>query len=816
MKRSVCGFGVVIALFLFVQAGPTPAAQTPTANADASVAQRAVIDRNCVACHNQRNKTNAGNLDLSAIDLSHPARHPEVFENVVAKLKAGLMPPPATQRQLTPAARASLITYLETDLDRAAELAPNPGRTEAFHRLNRAEYQNAVRDLLGVHADVTPLLPSDDASFGFDNMAGVLRISEARLEQYLSAAVKVSSAALGSSEPVPTPQVYRIPETTNQYETIEGLPFGTRGGLVVRHEFPQDGEYEISIELRCRIAGECDGSVGFADEHHLLLSIDGTQVVSFTLEPRKTFRPRAERVWRARVVVKAGPRDVIATFQKLPSIREIDSAYERFLRPYFLNGNTNASPSQTVYQPFIDTVTITGAFDATGPGRTPSRQRILVCKPQDVSGPRSNAPAGEDVSCARAILSRLARRAFRRPVTDADLKPLMAMYRSGAAESGFDGGIEAALQWLLVSPEFLFRIERDPASTPPSTNYRISDLELASRLSFFLWSSIPDEQLLVDAERGRLSNPVVYERHVRRMLGDRRTDALVKNFAGQWLLLRNLDAHRPDVPLFPNYDDTLRDAARQETELLFGAVLRGNRPALELLTADYTFMNERLARHYGIEDVYGSEFRRVAVADDNRRGILGHASILTVTSRPNRTSPVLRGKWILENVLGTPAPAPPPNVPSLVEQETGTMAKLGTMRQRMSMHRANPVCAGCHAMIDPSGFALENFDAVGKWRDVDDSGTTVDASGSLPDGTRFNNLRSFRAALLRDPDVFTTTVTRKLMTYALGRGLEPSDMPVVRRIVRDARPGGSTLSDIVMAIVRSIPFQMRRTGDANQ
>jgi hypothetical protein len=350
---------------------------------------------------------------------------------------------------------------------------------------------------------------------------------------------------------------------------------------------------------------------------------------------------------------------------------------------------------------------------------------------------------------------------------------------------------------------------------PAGTIYRISDLELASRLSFFLWSSIPDEPLLTDAEGGRLSNPIIFGRHVRRMLADRRSDAFIKNFAGQWLLLRNLDAHRPDVPLFPNFDDSLRAAAREETERLFGAVLRGNRPALELLTADYTFVNERLARHYGITGVYGTEFQRVAISDDHRRGILGHASVLTVTSRPNRTSPVLRGKWILENVLGTPAPAPPPNVPSLVEQETGTMAKLGTMRQRMTTHRANPVCAGCHAMIDPAGFALENFDAIGKWRDVDDSGASVDASGSLPDGTVFNGLSSFRAALLRDPDVFTTTLTRKLMTYALGRGLEPPDMPIVRGIVRDAKPGGSTLSDLVIGIVRSIPFQMRRTADAN-
>jgi hypothetical protein len=451
-------------------------------------------------------------------------------------------------------------------------------------------------------------------------------------------------------------------------------------------------------------------------------------------------------------------------------------------------------------------VTILGPLGAAGSGHTPTRRRIFTCHPQR----RSEADA-----CARTIMRTLARRGYRRPVTDADIELLMAVYRQDAGEGGFEGGIEAALQALLVSPDFLYRIERDPAGVPPGTNYRISDLELASRLSFFLWSSIPDDALLAVAERGRLTDPAVQDEQVRRMLSDRRADALVENFAGQWLLLRNLDAVRPDLPLFPNFDDSLRQAARRETELLFGSVLREDRPVGELLTADYTFVNERLARHYGIPGIYGDEFRRVQLTDEHRRGLLGQASILTVTSRPNRTSPVLRGKWILENVLGTPPPEPPPNVPSLQENNATNHNRV-SVRERLAKHRAIPICAGCHAMIDPPGFALENFDAVGQWRERDEASAVIDASGVLPDGTRFDGLSEFRATLLKDPEVFATTVTRKLLTYALGRGLEPDDMPAVRRIIREARPGGLNLSALVLGIVQSVPFQMRRTAGGGE
>ena len=793
---------VAVVLSLFVDA-PADASQplNPTAGS-AAVAQREVLDRFCVRCHNERSKASAGQLALDSADVSEVGAHAEVWEKVVAKLRAGLMPPAGRPRP-EPATQARLIGYLETELDRHWAAALNPGRTEAFHRLNRAEYRNAVRDLLGLELDITPLLPADDASYGFDNIAGVLKISQSRLEQYMTAAGRISRAAIGTPLPSPAAYEYRVPETMQQHARAEGLPFGTRGGMLVRHHFPQNGEYEIRVDLLCRLGGECDGSVGFPDEHHLLVLVDGDQVAEFTLEPRKEMRPPTERTWRLHVPLRAGPHDIGVTFAKLPSIREIDSAYQRFLRPYFSNGIIG-QPNHTIYQPYLDVVTIVGPFEATGPGDTPVRERLFTCYPQQRS---------EEESCADTILRTLARRAYRRPVTDEDIEPLLAIYREDAADRGFEVGIEAALQRLLVSPEFLYRVERDPDGLPAATNYAISDLELASRLSFFLWSSIPDDELLAVAEQGRLTDPSVLDQQVRRMLYDPRSDALVENFAGQWLMLRNLGAHRPDLPLFPNFDDSLRQAARRETELLLASVLREDRSVLELLTADYTFVNERLARHYGIPKIYGHEFRRVELADPRRRGLLGHASILTVTSRPNRTSPVLRGKWILENVLGTPPPEPPADVPGLEENGASNLIRRG-VRERLAQHRANPVCAGCHAMIDPPGFALENFDAVGQWRARDEASIPIDASGELPDGTRFDGLDGFRATLVKDPEVFATTVTRKLMIYALGRGLESYDMPAVRQIIREARPGGLKLSALVTGIIRSVSFQMRRTPDA--
>jgi mono/diheme cytochrome c family protein len=772
------------------------------AGRESAATQRALLDEYCVGCHNERQKDNYAGLALDKIDLSNVAAYTETLEKVIRKVRAGQMPP-AGRPGPQDSARESLASWLETELDRVAAADPNPGRKDSFHRLNRAEYRNAIRDLLGIDVDVASLLPTDDASYGFDNIAGVLRISQSQLEQYLAAARKISRAALGS--PVATPGVreFRVAETQQQYDHLDGLPFGTRGGILVDYHFPRDGDYEIAVDLLCRRQGECDGSAGFPDTHELEVAIDGKRARLFLLEPRTEFRPPEERAWRVRVPVAAGPHKVSVAFLKLPSIREADARIERFLKPHYVTGVVG-DPSQMIYQPFVDRVTITGPFNEGAPGDTPSRRAILTCR----------SPLEDDeAACAKEILLPLIRQAFRRPVTDADLEAIMPVFQARRiAGGGFESGIEAALRRLLVSPEFLFRVEHDPNGASPGSNYRISDLELASRLSFFLWSSIPDDELLAIAARGELSNPSIFEHQVRRMIADDRSTELVRNFAGQWLQLRNLDAVNMDWALFPNFDDGVRFGFRRETELFVESILRENRGIIELLTADYTFINERLARHYGIPGVYGDQFRRVSVLDRNRQGLLGHGSILTVTSRPNRTSPVLRGKWILMNILGSPPPDPPADVPALEEDAVGNHSKADTVRERLAQHRRNPVCAGCHAMIDPPGFALENFDAIGRWREVDDSFRPIDASGVLSDGTPFNGVASFRKALVEDPRRFVANVTEKLLTYALGRGIEPYDMPAVRRIVRMAEPN-YRLADVILGITTSIPFQMRQTAD---
>ena len=770
-----------------------------------AAAPRAVLDRYCVGCHNERTKDSYAGLALDTVDLTAPGARAALLEKVVRKVRTGQMPPAGRPRP-DEATRESLASWLETELDRAAAADPNPGRKEAFHRLNRAEYRNAVRDLLAIDVDVAALLPTDDAGYGFDNIAGVLRISQSQLEQYLAAARKISREALGSPLPAAAVTEYRVAETQPQYEHIDGLPFGTRGGLLVQHHFPRSGSYEIAIDLLCRIQGECDGSVGFPDLHELEVAIDGERVALFTLEPRGEFRPHEERTWRLRLPVTAGTRDLSVAFLKLPSIREADARIERFLKPHYVTGVVG-EPSQMIFQPFVDRVTIAGPFGSTSTGETASRRAILTCRP---------ASEADEAACATEILSSLLRRAFRRPATAADVEQVLPVFRAGRDAGGdFEAGIEAALRRILVSPEFLFRVERDPDGIAPDTNYRISDLELASRLSFFLWSSIPDDELLETAARGALSDPDELGAQVRRMLADERSTELVRNFAGQWLQLRNLEAIHVDWALFPNFDDGVRLGFRRETELFVGSVLRENRGIMDLLTADYTFVNERLARHYGIPGVYGDQFRRVEVPDPHRRGLLGHGSVLTVTSRPNRTSPVLRGKWILMNILGAPPPDPPADVPALEEDEVGNHSKADTVRARLAEHRRNPVCAGCHAAIDPPGFALENYDAVGRWREVDDAFRPIDASGTLPDGTTFDGVVGFRNALASRPEQFVTNVTEKLLTYALGRGLEPYDIPAVRRIVRDAAPD-YRLADVVAGITRSIPFRMRRSAGGGE
>jgi mono/diheme cytochrome c family protein len=774
--------------------------QAPAGASEAAISQnRALLTKYCAGCHSAQVKT--ADVVLERADLSSVGEHAELWEKVVWKLRTGSMPPAGMPRPDAASSQA-LAAWLEAKLDAASVAHPNPGRTEALHRLNRNEYQNAIKDLLALDIDATGLLPADDASYGFDNMAGVLRISPVLMERYASAAEKISRVAVGSLAIAPTEETVRVPSDLNQDEHIDGLPFGTRGGTVIHYTFPLDAEYAIKVRLARNYT---DSLSAFVEPHQIEVSVDGQRVQMFTIgqKPPDDAQARsrllrqadqsADAHFDARVPVKAGPHDVEVAFIKKDDAL-LESPREPFVRPSFGAGG------DTRLQPYIGSVTVAGPFDAKGPGDTPSRRRILICKP---------ANAADEQACASKILSTLARRAYRRPVTRADLDVLLDFYKDGRQNGSFEYGIEMAVRRLLVSPSFLFRIERDPANAAPGTPYRISDLELASRLSFFLWSSIPDDQLLDLAIQGRLKNPVVLREQVRRMLADPRSQALVTNFTGQWLYLRNIPAVTPDSELFPDFDYSLRDGFRRETELFFGSILHENRSVLDLLTARYTFLNERLAKHYGIPDVYGPEFRKVALSDGTRGGLLAQGSILTVTSYANRTSPVIRGKWLLENLLGSPPPPPPPNVPSLKENKEGEKAL--SVRERLEEHRANPACASCHKIMDPLGFALENFDAVGQWRSNSEAGTPIDASGVLSDGTKVDGPASLRQALLSHPDAFAATVTGKLLTYALGRGLEYYDQPAIRKIRRDAAQSNSSLSAIILGIVQSAPFEMRRS-----
>jgi len=787
-------------VLLWCAAGPVPSLRAGTA------ADRALLDRYCVTCHNSRART-AG-LALDALDGSQPGAQAETWEKVVRKVRGGVMPPPGQPRPDTETLLA-FVEALEAGLDAAAAKNPDPGRVPTFHRLNRAEYMNAVRDLLAVEIDVHGLLPSDDASYGFDNMAGVLGLSPAVLEQYLAVAGRVTRAAV-NPPPTAVTETFKVSPELSQNERVAGLPFGTRGGSLFRYTFPRDGEYVIRVLMLCTTETDvpCNGALGFSEPHELEITVDGERVSLFTLEPvQRDYRASDAGVsqtygFETRVAVEAGPRDVGVTFLKtIPSVEYVRNGYrQRFERPYRFNADV-----MSIAMPFVETVSITGPFEAGGAGDTPSRRRIFSCRPaQDAGGS----------ACARDILERMARRAYRRPATAGEIDELVAFYEQGRQEGGdFDAGIEMALRRMLVSLNFLFRVELDPPAVQGKAGavYRISDDDLASRLSFFLWSSIPDDELLDLAARGELSKPDVLERQVRRMVADRRAFALVENFAGQWLRLRNLDAIRPLEAYFPDFDEGLRDALRRETELFVESVVRDDRSVMDLLTADYTFLNERLAKHYGVPGVQGPEFRRVSLAGTPRRGLLGHGSVLTVTSPASRTSPVQRGKWILENVLGTPPPPPPPDVPQLPEPAVGSKAEVLSMRERIAEHRKNPVCAGCHSVIDPVGFALENYTWVGQWRDVDGSFDPIDASGTLPDGTTFGGFDEFRAALAARPDRFVTTFVEKLFTYALGRGIEHTDMPAVRSIRRAAARNDYRFSSVLLGIVTSAPFQMRRS-----
>ena len=758
-----------------------PAAR-PAATAPAKAPQQLLVDRYCLSCHNDRLKT--GGLTLASLNPGDVGAHTDTWEKVVRKLRGGLMPPAGLPRP-DETTTTGFVNWLETELDRVAAARPNPGRTETFHRLNRAEYRNAVRDVLALEVDVDSLLPVDTASHGFDNVAGGIRLSESLMERYLLAARQISRMAVGSPPSAPVAETHNVSPALPQDSHIEGLPFGTRGGAVVEHVFPQDAEYTFRFELANTTAGA-----------ELEFLLDGERVKQFGIN-------RGQRAVDAdgnelneklevRLPVQAGRREVAATFVGgSPTIAEGNR------RP-FLNPTVSRPAAAT-----LRSITVTGPFNSVGAGDTASRRRVFSCQPDR---------AGDGAACAATILTRLARQAYRRPVERADIETLLASYRAGADEGGFERGVERALQQLLVSPEFLFRLEVDPPGSAAGANYRISDLELASRLSFFLWSSVPDDELLDVAIKGRLRDAEVLARQVRRMLADPRSEALTSNFVGQWLQLRNLEAAAPSAVLFPDFDDGLKAGFKRETELFFDSVLRENRSLLDLLTADYTYVNDRVARHYGMPNINGSHFRRVTLPDGRRKGLLGQGSILTITSHPVRTSPVFRGKWILDNVLGTPPPPPPPNVPALPEKSGAYADRQPSMRERMSEHRSNAVCASCHAMIDPLGFGLEQFDPVGRWREVDELYQPIDASGVLPDGTTFNGADGLTTALLRRPERFVMAFTEKLLTYALGRGLEPYDMPAVRAVVHGSADTRYSLQSIVLGIVNSLPFQHRRVS----
>jgi mono/diheme cytochrome c family protein len=787
-------------------AGPqTQAAASP---------ERALLQRYCITCHSDAGaQRGIVPISLQPLDPANVSAHTEAWEKVVRKLRTATMPPAGSPRP-DPAAYAAFASTVESALDRAAAARPNPGRVPAVHRLNRFEYTNAIRDLLALEIDGDSMLPDDESSYGFDNNASVLSLTPALLERYLLAARKIGRLALGDPTIRPAVATYRMALSKVQdARENEDLPFGTRGGAAIRHAFPLDGEYVLKISLRrnwsspeirgiekreqidvrldgvrvklFEIGGECAGS---RDPKCI---VDGSATLSTSLYGRS-----ADDALQVRFPAKAGTRLVGVAFLNRNSAQEGVS-------PEYSPPRSSSFISSVEGGMAADIITIEGPFNAARPTDSASRREIFVCQPTG---------AQDEESCARKILSTLVRRAYRRPVTDRDVEPLLGLYRNGRRDGDFETGIQFALEGLLVSPNFLLRVERDPANLTGGTPYRISDLELASRLSFFLWSSIPDDALLDAATRGELKDPKVLDQQVRRMLADRRATALVRNFTGQWLQLRNMRVMEPDPRVFPDFDESLREAFIAETEMFLESQMREDRPLTEILTANYTFVNERLAKFYGFPNVYGSHFRRVTSSDPRRQGLLSQGSILTLTSYSTRTSPVVRGKFLLDNIVGAPPPPPPPNVPPL--PDAGKGAQVATsMRDRMEAHRKNPVCAGCHARMDPLGFAFENFDGIGKWRSRE-ANLPINASGTFPNGAKFDGPAEFVNGLVSQREEFVRTFADKLLTYALGRGADYYDQPAIRRIVREAAPGNYRWSAVILGVVKSAPFQMRMMGAA--
>ncbi|HWI20056.1 MAG TPA: DUF1592 domain-containing protein [Vicinamibacterales bacterium] len=775
---------------------------TSHATANVAESQSALVKQYCASCHNDRNKNNAGGLSLQGFDASkvgHDAQVAEVAEKMVRKLRAGMMPPSGARRP-EGNALAAFASSMESRLDQAAALNPNPGR-RPFQRLNRAEYSRAVSALLNLDVDVNAFLPPDTISAGFDNIADAQAFSATLMEGYLRAASRISALAVGDPKAGASEFTYKVPRTGSQMQHVEGAPFGTRGGIATMHTFPADGEYSFRLQLHSIPTGQLFGSTVRGEL--LEVSIDGERVAVLEINPRMSEAdPNGMNLTTPKVHVKAGTHRLAAAF-----VQRFDAVPDDLMPPidHTLADSQIGAGFGITTLPHLREFAVSGPFSVTGISETPSRRKIFTCRPTS---------SAEETACATDILRKLASQAYRGPVSAQDLEGLTKFYAMGRRDGDFESGIRMALQAMLASPRFLFRLEEAPSTLRAGQSYRITDLDLATRLSFFLWGSGPDDQLLKIAQRGTLRGPGVLTAQVKRMLADPRSEALATRFGAQWLRLQDLDKIYPDALLFPYYDYSLGQALRKETELFFESIVREDRGLLDLITADYTFVNERVAKHYGLPGVNGDNFQRVTIADENRRGLLGHGSILALTSVADRTSPVLRGKWIMEVLLASPPPAPPPNVPTLDETKAeGGDGHLLTTRQRMENHRANPQCTSCHRVIDPLGLALENFDVTGRWR-IRDNGNMVDPVGDLYDGTKMTGPAGLRAALLKHKDMFFTSFTESLMTYALGRRVEYFDMPAIRRIVRDAAKDNDRFSAYVLGVVNSRAFQMSRAEDA--
>jgi Protein of unknown function (DUF1592)/Protein of unknown function (DUF1588)/Protein of unknown function (DUF1585)/Protein of unknown function (DUF1587)/Protein of unknown function (DUF1595)/Cytochrome C oxidase, cbb3-type, subunit III len=785
LKKNLLAIGFAIAFaapmsVVLAQGQSTPGTAT---------AERAVVDKYCAACHNAKSKVANVPHFLDQLDFAHLGDHAEIAEKVIRKLRAGMMPP-SGMPQPDAATREELITFMEKELDRgAATYLPPPG----LHRLNRTEYTNAIRDVLGLQVDASKFLPPDDSTHGFDNIAGALTLSPALMEAYLSAAGKISRLAVGDVS-APTQAVFEVPADTAQNHHIEGLPFGTRGGILIKYQFPADGEYKFTVK---GVTGYFQAVLGGVKGEQLEVTVDGERVKLFDWDKEIANTTGVGKA-TPRIPVKAGLHTIGVTF-----LATNDVPGSELNRPFQRTMNTPGSIPGYLFYPHVGQVWIEGPYNAEGAKDTAARKKIFVCRPET---PR------DEPACLHTILTTLVKHAYRRPATSADLTTLTEFYRQGRSDGGtFDDGVEAAIQRVLADPEFVYREEPEPSALPAGKTYRVSDLALASRLSFFLWSSVPDDELIDIASQGKLKDPVVLEKQVRRMLADPRSDALTNNFTGQWLGVRSLQTSEPVVNLFPDFDDNLRAAYRREIELFFGSIAHEDRSILDLLTANYTFVNERLAKQYGIPNIYGPQFRRVTLPAelDMRRGLLGKGALLTVTSDAAHTSPVKRGKWYLETFLGVSPPDPPPGVDTTLKSKpagAGGAVVDPPMRVRMEEHHTNPVCASCHKIFEPIGLGMENFDAIGSWRTLDGD-TPIDASGVLSDGTKIDGVAGLRDSLVRHSDQFVRVVTERMLTYALGRGVEYQDMPTLRSIVRNSAASNYKFTSLVMGIVKSAPFQ---------